>query len=176
MFYEKIAIMNQVSRQKAKCLVKKHFYKLINNSNFGYDCCNNLNTCTFAPINDELDEIPYLKKYESPFDKEMSDFVICDLLEQEIETEFNIGLLRLKIDDYYNTRKISPEIKRDRQLDAIRSVKGKQKKMIYRGTMKNYDDRIADCEKNLETKMIVDFDQSVASSIKFLAVQKKCRC
>ena len=176
MFYEKIAIMNQVSRQKAKCLVKKHFYKLINNSNFGYDCCNNLNTCTFATINDELDEIPYLKKYESPFDKEMSDFVICDLLEQEIETEFNIGLLRLKIDDYYNTRKISPEIKRDRQLDAIRSVKGKQKKMIYRGTMKNYDDRIADCEKNLETKMIVDFDQSVASSIKFLAVQKTCRC
>ena len=33
--------MNQVSRQKAKTEVEKDFYKLMNNSNFGYNCRNN---------------------------------------------------------------------------------------------------------------------------------------
>lgn len=74
----------------------------INYEQFKYwpDCCYNLNNYTFALINDELDEISYLKKYQGPFDKEMSDFVSCDLLEQEIETEFNTDLLKLKIDDF----------------------------------------------------------------------------
>ena len=31
----------------------------------------------------------------------MSSFLCCDLLEHEIETEFNTGLLRLNIDYYY---------------------------------------------------------------------------
>ena len=35
---KEFVIMNQVSRQNAKTDVKKDFYKLMNNSNFGYDC------------------------------------------------------------------------------------------------------------------------------------------
>ena len=31
----------------------------------------------------------------------MSRFLCCDLLEHEIETEFNTGLLRLNINYYY---------------------------------------------------------------------------
>ena len=30
--------MNQKSRQKAKYSVEKDFFKLLNSSNFGYDC------------------------------------------------------------------------------------------------------------------------------------------
>ena len=33
--------MNQKSRQEAKNSIEKDFYKLMNNSNFGYDCRNN---------------------------------------------------------------------------------------------------------------------------------------
>ena len=33
--------MNQKSRQEAKNYIEKDFYKLMNNSNFGYDCRNN---------------------------------------------------------------------------------------------------------------------------------------
>ena len=47
----------------------------------------------------------------------MSDFVSCELLEKEIETELNTDLLKLKIDNFC---KNSLVIKRGRPLDAIR--------------------------------------------------------
>ena len=89
--------MNQISRQKAKNLVEKDFYKLLNNSNFGYDCQNNIDNCSFEPINDELEEILYLKSsyINGVFDKEISEFVNCNLIEQEVKEEFNQNLLRL---------------------------------------------------------------------------------
>ena len=52
--------MNQCSRQNSKKSIEKDFYKLMNNSNFGYDCHNNLDNCQFVPIFDELEEITYL--------------------------------------------------------------------------------------------------------------------
>ena len=93
----------------------------------------------------------------------MGNSVRCILLEQEIETEVNSDLLKLKINKYYDTRKYYLKIKRKRQLNAICSLKDKQTKT---------NDRIVDCEKNLRTKMLIDFDHSVAWSMKLLAVQK----
>ena len=54
-------MMNQISRQNAKTSVEKDFYKLMKNSNFGYDCRNNADNCFFAPIFDELEELSYAK-------------------------------------------------------------------------------------------------------------------
>ena len=42
-FKRKFILMNQKSRQKSKNNIDKDFYKLMNNSNCGYDCRINFN-------------------------------------------------------------------------------------------------------------------------------------
>ena len=49
-FKKNFILMNQKSRQEAKNSTEKDFYKLINNSNFGYDCRNNLDNYQFVPL------------------------------------------------------------------------------------------------------------------------------
>ena len=41
-FKKELILMNQRSRQNTKNSIEKDFYKLMNNSRFGYDCRNNL--------------------------------------------------------------------------------------------------------------------------------------
>ena len=74
--------MNQKSRQEAKNSIEKDFYKLMNNSNFGYDCRNNLDNWQFIPIFHKLKEIAYLKRYYNYFDSKVSSFVTADLIKQ----------------------------------------------------------------------------------------------
>ena len=51
------------------------FYKLLNNSNFGIDCRNNIDNCTFEPIYDDFSEIAYSKNYTTIFsDDTFQDF------------------------------------------------------------------------------------------------------
>ena len=59
-FKKKFSLMNQKSRENAKIYFENDFYKLMNNSNFGFDCRNNLGNCQFVPIYDELKEITYI--------------------------------------------------------------------------------------------------------------------
>ena len=49
-FKRNFILMNQKSRQLSKNNIEKDFYKLMNNSNFTYDCRNNLDNCKFVPI------------------------------------------------------------------------------------------------------------------------------
>ena len=42
--------MNHVSRQNVKTDAGKDFYKLMNNSSFGYDCRNNADNCLLTNI------------------------------------------------------------------------------------------------------------------------------
>ena len=66
-------LMNQKARQESKNLIESNFCKLLNNANFGYDCRNNLDNCTFEPINDELRELTYiLKFYRRTFENEIA--------------------------------------------------------------------------------------------------------
>ena len=84
-FKKDFIIMNQILHQNANSLVGKDFYKFMNNSNFGYDCRNNIDNFSFAPISDE----------------KISEFASCKLLEQEIESSFNISIMKLKTDNEY---------------------------------------------------------------------------
>ena len=52
----------------------------MNNSNFGYDCRNNLDNCKFVPIFDEYKELTYIHRYHNIFDQKVSQFVTSELL------------------------------------------------------------------------------------------------
>ena len=60
----------------------------MNNANFGYDCRNNARNTEFEPITDETKEITYIKKYYNLFNNKVSNFVKSDILEQQINQEF----------------------------------------------------------------------------------------
>ena len=42
--------------------IESDFWKLLNNANFGYDCRNNLDNCIFEPINDEINELSFIRR------------------------------------------------------------------------------------------------------------------
>ena len=99
-FKQKFILMNQKSRQQSKNSVEKDFYKLINNSNFGYDCRNNLDNCKFVPIFDEYKELTYIHRYHNIFDQKVSPFVTSELLRADIEEKFNDKLSKLDKEDF----------------------------------------------------------------------------
>ena len=55
--------MNQKARQRATSSVEKDFYKLLNNSNFGIDCRNNIGNCFLEPLHGDFSEISYIKRF-----------------------------------------------------------------------------------------------------------------
>ena len=77
--------MNQKLRQQSKNSIEKDFYKLMNSSNFGYDCRNNLCNCKFVPIFVEFKEIIYINRYHNIFNPKVSEFVTSELLKADIE-------------------------------------------------------------------------------------------
>ena len=83
-------LMNQKARQEAGDKVESDFYKLLNNANFGYDCRNNLDNCTFQPINDEINELSFIKRYHSNlYDKNLQPFITSRVLKEDIDERFN---------------------------------------------------------------------------------------
>ena len=66
-FKQKFILMNQKLRQQSKNNVEKDFYKLVNNSNFGYDCRNNFDNCKFVAIFNEYKEITFINRHHNIF-------------------------------------------------------------------------------------------------------------
>ena len=82
--------MNQKSRQQAANKIESDFLKLLNNANFGYDCRNNLDNCIFEPINDEIGELSFIRRYyNNLFDKDIQPFINSKILQEEIDEKFN---------------------------------------------------------------------------------------
>ena len=114
--------MNQKSKQKATFSVEKNFYKLLNNSNFGIDCRNNIDNCILEPLFDNFEEISYIKKFMSIlFDEKFRHFYSPELIQEEIIQEYQSKIFELKKEDpLYDIRKKYYERKMDEELDAVK--------------------------------------------------------
>ena len=125
-FKQNFILMNQKSRQESKNSVGKDFYKFMNNSNFGYDCRNNLDNCKFVPIFDECKELTYIHRF---FDHKVSQFVAGDLLRADIEEKFNDKLSKLdKEDRFYETKLQTMKTVKLQQLEATEKFEQQKKK------------------------------------------------
>ena len=81
--------MNQNAQKIAKTNVEKDFYKLLNNSNFGNDCRNNIQNSMLELMFDGQEEISYLKKFTNTMqNSKFREFFLLDLLRDNVEHEY----------------------------------------------------------------------------------------
>ena len=147
----------------------------MNNSNFGYDCRNNFYNCSLSPVINELEEMSYIRKHRSVFDSSVKDFLSSNLLEKQINDEFDNKISQIELNsDFYDAKKNSLELQKNpkKQLDSIRSMKNVKKKNHQRDNLKEVDKLIQDLECNKKTKMIDEFHPQHMASIKALGVQQ----
>ena len=169
-------IMYQVSRQNTKTSLKSGLYKVMNNTNLGYDCCNNADNCTFAPIFHEVEELFYAKHFQNFFDQNIFEFVSSELLQKQIEEEFLNKICALNQNaEYFEARKSYLKLQEKKELDTVYSMKKSRQIKHKKNTIKNIDQKTKDEERAPKTKTMLGFDQKTTCSIKCLAIKKDNR-
>ena len=129
----------------------------MNNSNFGYDCRNNLDNCKFVPIFDEYKEITYINRYHNIFDSRVSEFVTADLLKANLEEKYNDKLLKLgKEDRFYEIKLQTLKSERLEQLEAAEKFDQKTKKSKKRTKLVYIVDRKSEALANQKVKSLID--------------------
>ena len=120
-FKQELILMNQKSWQD--------FYRLMNNSNFGYNCRNNLDNCKFVPIFDEYWELTFISRYYNLFDSKVRQFVTGELLKQDIEEKFYDKLSKLDQEDrFYEIKLQAIKNERLQQIEAAEKFEQQKKK------------------------------------------------
>ena len=169
-------LLNQKSHQESKNSIEKDFYKLMNNSNFGYDCRNNIDNCKFLPIFDEYNEITFINRYHNIFDQKISQFFTSDLLKQQIEEKLNDKLIKLDANDRFYEIKLQT-IKSEGlcSIEAAEKLDQNKKKIKTRATLYDYVDRKNEALTNQRVKSLIDFDEEYSCSIKSIAIEKSSK-
>ena len=121
----------------------------MNNSNFGYDCRNNLDNCQFVPIFNELKEITYIKKYYNFFDPKVYKFVTSDLIAQEIEEKYNDDMIKVsKEDKFYKIKKLAADTEKAQALESLKEFYKKGKRQKKKRTLYHYLDNQEEAYKD----------------------------
>ena len=167
--------MNQKARQKATSLVEKDFYKLLNNSNFGIDCRNNIDNCYFEPLCDNFPDIIYIKRFTTIFaDDTFSNFFSPCLLRDQIIQTFQTKISALnKEETTYEARKKYFERQVAEELDAVASYE--KNRQVKKRKFKNVKEKTLEYLDPRKTKMVIDFNYREWAGIKSFAVKKKQR-
>ena len=170
--------MNQNARKKATSKVEKDFYKLLNNSNFGNDCRNNVGNCNLELLYDGAEEVKYIKKYSNIFSNyKLREFFTESALCQQVKNE-----IKQKIEEYdpndefYDAHEESMLELEKEKLDAIDGFmayrKKRKRKQDYNwkkvDTIENEIEASEDLRKN---KMLIEFNDSQCSALKQIAVK-----
>ena len=166
-------LMNQKARQQAPDKVESDFCKLLNNANFGYDCRNNLDNCTFQPINDEINELSFIKRYHSNlYDKDIEQFITSRVLKEDIDERFNNERQKIKKTDKFFAAKVrSIENRRNAENETLESFKRREKKQHKKSGLTNFVDKLDVANKNKKVKSVIDFSDQDTASIKALSVK-----
>ena len=168
-------LMNQKARQEAVDKVESNFCKLLNNANFGYDCRNNLDNCTFEPINDEISELSFIKRYHSNlYDQNLRPFITSRILKEDIDERFNNERQKIKESDKFYAAKIrSIENRRNGESEALETFKKKEKKCHKKAGLTSFVDRLDVANKDEKVKSIIDFSDQDTASFKAFSIKKK---
>ena len=172
-FKRNFILMNQKARREAGDKVESDFCKLLNNANFGYDCRNNLDNCQFQPINDEINELSFIKRYHSNlYEKNLQSFITSRVLIEDIDERFNNERQKIKETDKFFAAKVrSIENRRNAENEALESFKLREKKHHQKTGLTSYVDRLDAANKNEKVKTIIDFPDQDTASIKALSIK-----
>ena len=167
-FKRDFILTNEKARQESKNLIESKFCKLLNNANFGYDCRNNLDNCTFEPINNELREITYIRKYyRSIFDNELAPFLTSQVLKEDIDSRYNYEFSKLsQTDPFYSAKARNIENRRAAEEENLRFFREKEKRGKKRTVLKSYRERLSDAAKISKIKTVIDFSHQDTASIR----------
>ena len=174
-FKKDFVVMNQDARKTAKTKVEKGFYKLLNNSNFGNDCRNNVGNCKLELMFDGLEEVAYIKKYLNIFtDSKFREFFWMNILRDQVNAEFENKKEKYdKEDPFYDSLIEMLQQKRDKDLEAIDGLENSNRKRTYTNSKKVdlLEKKISECQDMRKNKMLIEFNDSESSSIKTIPVK-----
>ena len=167
--------MNQRARQTVTSSVEKDFYKLLNNSNFGIDCRNNVGNCYLGLSTIIFQKYLTSKNLQLFFGNDtFRDFFSPSLLKDEITQTFQSKIFALNKEEItYEARKKYYERKMAEELDAVDTYE--KNKKVKKRKFKNVDEKITECLEPRKTKMIIDFNDRESPSIKSFAVKKNVK-
>ena len=145
----------------------------MNNSNFGYDCRNNLDNCKFVPTFDECRALTFSSRYYNLSDSKVKEFIRSDLIKHNIQEKFNDKVSKLgKEDRFYNIKLQTIKNERLQQIEAREKFEQQQKKNKQRTKLTDFADRKSDAFTNQKVKSLIDFNQQYSWSIRSIAIEK----
>ena len=129
-FKKDFVVMNQDARKAAETKVEKDFYKLLNNSNLGYDCRKNNDNCNLELLYNGVEEVKYIKKYTNIFtDHKLKEIFTGDILREQIEKEIDEKINEYEVNDkFYCANEAEMQQLREEELEAIDGFLNKRKR------------------------------------------------